>query len=568
MAHTGAPQSRLRQARNDTCGRNRSAIIAALCFVACGQAARDDDITAVAAPPSARANDVEPTVVSPPADEGVTPPLPPAEPAEPEPALAAAAPTSGADDTESVGVPVDTSEPEPVPSFSVIPPLPHHRALAEQVGAASELHTEIHSISPDGSVAIGVSHVFLRDLGREWSEAFRFTREAGTVSLGRRPGVPEDAEGTVTSISAVSRDGSTVIGMAADVGAELHPFLWTQAAGMVAFDVLPFQPALPSYYASDDGAVIGVGTFGAGGIRTHRWTPANGSRDLGVMPGYQASALVGLDANGTTFYGNGYDADSRVQGFFWTEATGMQGLGYLPGFRGCSLLSNPVSSLSHGGALLGSCDDVDGRSEVFVWTERAGLTDLGRLDAYTRYFPVAVSAGGNVVLGTARADSGGGEAFRWTRGGGMQGLGVSAALVRGDAKAAMSKDGGVLLLASTSAGRARAYRWTEALGLLELESLPGHSGVDVRAVSEDGTLIGGASFLGDRAVGIEEELAVVWRDPGEPSSLVAELEAHGIEVRGLVPSFAVALPAGNGVYGEGRAANGRFGYIAGLARRP
>ena len=88
--------------------------------------------------------------------------------------------------------------------------------------------SEATAVSADGSVVVGVSN---SAQGRE--EAFRWTRAGGMVALGDLPG------GMFQSVARhVSSDGSVVVGYSQSASGETA-FRWTSSSGMVSLGDLP-----------------------------------------------------------------------------------------------------------------------------------------------------------------------------------------------------------------------------------------------------------------------------------------------------------------------------------------
>jgi uncharacterized membrane protein len=79
-------------------------------------------------------------------------------------------------------------------------------------------------VSGDGSIVIGTGIIQSDDF--QYSEAFRWTEETGMVRLGDVPG------GGPTFASAISSDGSVIVGGAGLNPFDSEPFVWTPGSGM------------------------------------------------------------------------------------------------------------------------------------------------------------------------------------------------------------------------------------------------------------------------------------------------------------------------------------------------
>lgn len=120
------------------------------------------------------------------------------------------------------------------------------------------------AVSADGSVVVGYS-IVSGDL-----HAFRWTQAAGLTDLGK--GMP----------MGISADGLTIVGM--DFSGVI--VRWTQATGMVGLRNLPGGDGGFATAVSADGSVIvGSAQNSAGHSEAFRWTQAGGMVGLGTTPG-------------------------------------------------------------------------------------------------------------------------------------------------------------------------------------------------------------------------------------------------------------------------------------------
>lgn len=176
----------------------------------------------------------------------------------------------------------------------------------------------------DGSVVVGFGVN-----GTNHDEAFRWTQSGGMVGIGALAGK------TQSSASDVSADGSVVVGYSTSgvhnvVGGDYQAFRWTQSGGMTGLGFLSGGTVSSATAVSADGTVI-VG-FGdsSGGYQSFRWTETGGMVGLGNLPNASGNA-VAVSGDGSVIVGD-YDAydpdtDTDYNGvFIWDQLHGMRDL--------------------------------------------------------------------------------------------------------------------------------------------------------------------------------------------------------------------------------------------------
>ncbi len=235
-------------------------------------------------------------------------------------------------------------------------------------------------VSGDGAIVVGTCE-YTFNPSSVLGQAFRWTESGGSQGLGYlRP------NGTLSQANAISRDGSTIVGISQDDGSigDVEAFRWTSAGGMVALPSLPgggvddWDRALA---VNADGSVIVGSSDVPGTNRTHavRWT-SQGIQDLGVVPGYLRSAAYAVDDSGTVVGGASFTGNFVAS--VWTPSTGMVRLtDYLASFG----VSTPagfqafyVYAVSGDGLTFGGLGrwTATGLHEGFVATIPAPMTSL------------------------------------------------------------------------------------------------------------------------------------------------------------------------------------------------
>jgi uncharacterized membrane protein len=306
--------------------------------------------------------------------------------------------------------------------------------------------------------------------------------------LGFLPGVPPQ-----TTASAISSDGSTVVGVAGGLPTcDGKAVRWTAPTGwqVMAIAGQIYANWSPVAVSADGSIVAGdLPTGGCSGIGTGaRWTLTTGAVALST-PG----PVAGMSADGSLIvgyaYGPGYPPSS-ASAWQWSAQQGH--IQTLHSAQGCNFtLANAVSG--NGLVIFGnSCG----------WCEWAGTNQPAPLTYTGRSVNAASFDGGSIV--------------------GVYGL--------------------------CGACVARACRWTPAGGLEDLGSLSGESGSWVGAVSADGGVAVGNSGTPNT----NDFVAVVWDQAHGMRDLKAVLTGLGLDLTGWTLSVAVGVSGdGRTIIGNG-----------------
>jgi probable HAF family extracellular repeat protein len=163
-------------------------------------------------------------------------------------------------------------------------------------------------------------------------DAFRWTQETGVVRLGKLN--PTKFNATEKPLAA-SSNGNVIVGesrFSADVnynGSQQEAFRWTKETGTVGLGKLRVGDMSSALGVSSDGKIV-VGVSGAGNNQQEafRWTAETGMVSLGALSysyygdSYGSIAFVGLDGN-TIIFANAYTASTP---YIWTPQKGMRSL--------------------------------------------------------------------------------------------------------------------------------------------------------------------------------------------------------------------------------------------------
>jgi probable HAF family extracellular repeat protein len=161
-----------------------------------------------------------------------------------------------------------------------------------------------YGVSGDGSVVVGVAG------GYNFYQAFHWTAVDGMVSLGLPPG--EDYR--YSRATAVTADGSVVVGDGGTHSGHVYAFRWTAAGGMQDLGTHPDGRFWSASGVSGDGSVV-VGTIDpeCGCRRASLWTSSLGVVDLNAylptlgvdLTGWSLGKAIGISADGLTIVGDG-----------------------------------------------------------------------------------------------------------------------------------------------------------------------------------------------------------------------------------------------------------------------
>ncbi len=271
--------------------------------------------------------------------------------------------------------------------------------------------------------------------------------------------------------------------------------------------------------SADGSTITGYSNFGQfTSPRAFRWTIAGGMQDLGTLPSYSSSIGNAVNADGSVIVGGG---SGFLHAWRWTSGGGMQDIGTLTGGTnsnalGISADGNTVTGWSQASGQPGQ--------RPFLWTNSGGMQDIGVLPGGNAGVSTSISGNGQFMAGyTNYLGSGSGtHAVRWTPGG-IEDLGS----IVGSASAySISHDGSVVVGVTATNNGDRAFRWTEIGGMVDLGGAgSGTFPTSVaRAVSGDGSTIGGDYFGGN--------LALLWREDLGPVDFKSWLTLQGTDVSG------------------------------------
>lgn len=320
------------------------------------------------------------------------------------------------------------------------------------------------AISADGTTIVGAG-----DDGLGNFTAFRWTDNDGMVGL-------DNGTYTYSSATLVNHNGSIVAGLMM-VGATFHSFVWTQGTGIV--DIGNLGGANTAVKAmSNDGTVLAGNNSGGTITQGFRWTQAGGMISIGDL-GSGSSRANGISGDGNVIYGYSSDGATELP-FRWTLGGGMVSLGTL---GGTALHSEAIGSNYDGSVIVGTSDN-GGHMEAFRWIQGSGMSALGVLSGGLNSYGRFVSNDGSVVVGISDTATTS-QVFRWTQGTGIQAIGnlggysdvlavsSNASVIYGEG------DDGV-------GGTAEIFRWTTTDGLKSLRQVLTDAGVDLTGWTQFG----------------------------------------------------------------------------------
>lgn len=269
-----------------------------------------------------------------------------------------------------------------------------------------------------------------------------------------------------------------VVGQSSLKNGDSHAFTWS-AFGMADLGTLGGTFSTATAISTDGSAIVGTATDLAGLPKAFRLSSSK-MHDLGTLGGNFAVGNA-ISANGLTITGMSGTAGIENHAYRWTS-TSMDDLGTLGGDS-----SEGLSISASGLEIAGTSKTAGGDLHAFWW-DSLGMIDIGTLGG-TFSAAKAISADGLTVIGDSSTTLGENHAFVWTSGG-IVDLGT----LGGDysTAAAISADGLTICGTSTTlTGEAHAFAWTIS-GMVDLGTLGGESS-NATAISANGLTIAGHS---------------------------------------------------------------------------
>lgn len=343
------------------------------------------------------------------------------------------------------------------------------------------------------------------------------------------------SQATGTNSVGLSADGSTVIGIAT-ISGEQHAFRWTNPTGV---QILTGPSGNATAVSADGSVVVGYVRTGISTTYAFRWTAAGGMQDIGSLGGVSTNAY-GISADGKTIVGGSLANGMSLQrAFRWTEADGMTNLGTLGGDASSANTANADGSVVVGWSGMSATNPVE--AHAFRWTAATGMQDLGTVGGDMTN-ATAVSADGNVVAGIANtANNAAQRAFRWTAATGIKDLGTLGG--DGTMFAGLSTDGSTIVGAAQTTGNQywHAFRWTSTAGMVDLGTLGGSMSI-ASHVSGNGAVVVGASY------NAQSEMRMFrWTSATGMQDLLTLLSNAGVSTSGISLSTIAGLSS-NGQY--------------------
>ena len=227
---------------------------------------------------------------------------------------------------------------------------------------------------------------------------------------------------TSSQASAISSDGTVVVGMTTTTAGNRQAIRWNAQQGMVGLGFIPGGTASTATAVSANGAVIvGIGDANNGNPRTpsagFRWTADGGVQRIDALSGSQLCSVGGVSGDGAVIVGTCLQSNNTA--FRWTASSGPVGLSQFGG--GSDQQSTAIAISMDGFVMVGAGHPV--LTGAVMWAANGSATILGKLPGDAEGVATAVSRDGSVIVGASTNNAGIPRAFRWTQQTGMVDLG-------------------------------------------------------------------------------------------------------------------------------------------------
>jgi uncharacterized membrane protein len=200
-----------------------------------------------------------------------------------------------------------------------------------------------------------------------------FTEAGGLRELGILPG------GSYTWASAVSADGSTVVGFG-DTPGHITAIMWTEDGGLIELPGWPGSYGWANGISADGSIVVGLRES-----RAFAWTAPGNFRDLGAPPQGGEPNPLDTSADGSVIAGYAWLGEGPI-GMVWTKKTGqnLEAGEFLTqaGFDVTGWTFTQVTGVSDDGSrIVGHAINPEGRPEAWLAILPASAHCYGDFDA-------------------------------------------------------------------------------------------------------------------------------------------------------------------------------------------
>jgi uncharacterized membrane protein len=293
--------------------------------------------------------------------------------------------------------------------------------------------------------------------------------------------------------TAVSADGSVVVGYGSNGSGKVEGFRWTQD-GCVGMG-LPSSSwnAMRPYGISSDGSVVG-GTgwrYSTDQAYAFRWTESSGFQTLSRPSIMQDTYFGDISADGSMIIGDGNGISYSVQnGFRWPDSGGYHVV-YNDDWNNCY----PTAVSADGTVIAGY--SVDPMDRAFIWTSDDGFQSVGRPTGGSLISVRDMTPDGSIIAADDYSHVNGLGVSIWSQGTGWQVLGKPDDFTKTMVKA-ISPDGAMIGGFGKVGSVTTAYVWTDNGGMQPLDAFMTDAGIDytgwshftaIYGISSDGDLV-------------------------------------------------------------------------------
>ena len=248
-------------------------------------------------------------------------------------------------------------------------------------------------VSKDGTVVIGQSGTLQTEV-----LPYRWTLNTGMIALGNLSG--GDGSGSANGITS---DGKIIVGMANSISGDTA-FIYDEASGMRSLGSLVDPGQSEATAVTLDGSIIVGGSLNNEYfVEPFHWSEETGMIGLGDIPGSVGLSVArAVSSDGSVIVGDSYIVNNTLVAFFWTKSTGIM---QLPDFPEGQLSCMATGITGDGSVIVGYGFDSSGKKAAYwinntIYSLEEKLNDLQvNISGWKLQCITAITPDGKTIVG-------------------------------------------------------------------------------------------------------------------------------------------------------------------------